>query len=236
MNFPESLTGKETDLTGGITVIQFEIKPAPRDKAKEISKTTAAISATVCYKYKTKLSTGICIDTEPYRPGKEDAPCEMEAIELQNQGAPVAITRIEPTVRLSDDGKIIPSFKVFVENVGKGIVMNEPDTKKACDGTLLTGIPGITIEDWAPSFSAKFERVFNKVSVATGALKLGNSNVTCTPSSITLKPDTARNYFVCEAETFERGKGSFVTSLNLTLEYGYTETKSKIVTIEEELI
>lgn len=76
------------------------------------------LQATVCYKYRTTATPSMCIDPEPNNIIQNKA-CTVSTKSLAGgQGAPVALTRLEP--RITQDEVF---FTAYVENVGGGKVV-----------------------------------------------------------------------------------------------------------------
>jgi len=79
------------------------------------------------YPYKTKATINVCIDTDPFSElvvkGIQKA-CKIEPIELtEGQGAPIAVTKIEPRMEIKGN-EVYPKFRIFIENVGQGEVLS----------------------------------------------------------------------------------------------------------------
>ncbi len=78
-------------------------------------------SATACYRYQTVAGAPVCIDPKPYDVRK-DKVCAVQPIALSSQGAPIAVTSIEPEVV----GKKY-QYRITIKNVGGGdVVRAEP--------------------------------------------------------------------------------------------------------------
>jgi hypothetical protein len=80
------------------------------------------------YPYQTTALANVCIDTDPFNEkaslGIQKA-CSLKTISLSSgQGAPVAVTSIEP-MKIGSTEEIIPTFKITVENVGNGEVYTD---------------------------------------------------------------------------------------------------------------
>ncbi|MBD3164927.1 hypothetical protein GF323_07045 [Candidatus Woesearchaeota archaeon] len=82
------------------------------------------VIAAACYKYRTIADASICVDPEPYSIFDEDKVCNLreggESYSLGTQGAPVAVTRIKEEI--ASQGI---HFSIYIENVGKGKVIDE---------------------------------------------------------------------------------------------------------------
>src|SRR3989338_1607961 len=96
-----------------------------------------------CYRYRTEATPSVCIDPNPYTAVSQDKVCTVNQITLTgSQGAPVAVTRIEPTMmtdkRQSGQGKAM--FRVYVSNVGGGTVLT-PDSSQGVVSAVGAIIP-----------------------------------------------------------------------------------------------
>lgn len=100
----------------------------------------STLTATLCYPYKTMLSTTVCIDPDVagIRPGKKV--CTVKELAFKTgQGSPIAVTKIEPQM-IPEVGKepssekdiIRPQFLIFIENKGRGNPVNIRNYKDAC--------------------------------------------------------------------------------------------------------
>lgn len=84
------------------------------------------------YRYQTKAVENVCVDTDVYKQKEvgRDKACEAKEIILsKGQGAPVAVTKIEPVMKHIDESSIKPTFKIYIKNVGKGDVHGLRDDK-----------------------------------------------------------------------------------------------------------
>ncbi|MFH1400933.1 MAG: hypothetical protein ABIH41_05415 [Nanoarchaeota archaeon] len=96
---------------------------------------------TLCYPYRTYWSQAVCIDKDIHDLDKRAKVCTVKDISLsQGQGAPVAITRIEPRT-LSAGGDIKVNFNIYFENKAGGMVLRKDpakfsDSQAACLGSV----------------------------------------------------------------------------------------------------
>jgi hypothetical protein len=100
---------------GGIDTAEFEgvIK---QDKIL-IDEYNPTILVTACYPYFTKTTPAVCIDPKPFDTRQEKV-CTVGSQNLETQGAPISVTRIDQEAA---GNKI--QFKITIENVGNGDVM-----------------------------------------------------------------------------------------------------------------
>ena len=170
--------------------------------------TDALIFAVACYDYETRLSETVCIDVSDYTTAQNRKACEVSDITLTDQGAPIAITRIEQSKSVSD-GKTLPRFKIFLKNVGGGILTPRESAEKFC-GEADSGNEEVYIN-------------------AEG--NVADKSLNCDPKS-GLSGDPDRDFIECRVDDgFDKGGLNFITTLDIALTYGYQSTISKRVMI-----
>ncbi|MBI2129335.1 hypothetical protein HYU07_03775 [Candidatus Woesearchaeota archaeon] len=186
------------------------------------------IYATACYKYKTKLKADACIDTDIYNLKERTRSCRVsDYYSSSGQGAPVSITRIEETMLPEGENKIRPSYKIYVRNQGRGEVVLPDKTNDACGAVLAKdALNRIIIDD-----------------VKLSSYSLKNGDFECAPvekdaTQPTLTLRESEDFIICtlkEEKAISTDTASFLTGLEIDLEYGYTETISKEVKIVRKL-
>ena len=188
-----------------------------RAKAKKISGQsemhTSKILASICYPYQTKKNIDVCIDTDIYNIKNMKKVCNVKDITLTTQGAPVAITKIESEMLSSEDEKIVkPSFKIYIKNVGGGIVFAKEKVNDACSSAPL-----------------KYEEL-NAVEIK---VMMSGEELQCREKILKLKEN--KDNVIC---TFESGvsteKAIYTTPLTIELNYGYSTSISKDILIKKE--
>lgn len=181
------------------------------------------IYVTACYQYQTTLKTDVCIDTDVYNLKERTRSCRVsDYYSSSGQGAPVAITRIEETMLPEGENQIRPSYKIYVRNQGNGEVVLPDKISEACGATLG-------------------EDVLNKIKVKNIKLSvysLEKGDFKCNPAQegtvMTLRE--SEDFIICELKNgISTDVSSFMTGLEVDLEYGYTETISKEVKIVRKL-
>lgn len=203
-----NIEGKETYLAGGK---QASILDGMTKNPEKIgtTKPKGRIAATSCYDYATKLSTGICINPDSYGikkiAGKKPA-CESKALAFSGQGAPVAITKVEPLTIARGD-KIDMQIKAYIANKNTGTIYQK-------------GTPFCTAEKRSE------KAVFVRASL------LGKDTA-CAPGNFALSERAEENYVTC-IFTELPAQEAFVTQLSIVAEYGYSQTISKDFTVEPE--
>ncbi|MBN2421845.1 hypothetical protein JXB41_01345 [Candidatus Woesearchaeota archaeon] len=125
------LDGKEKfQNTDDFEVKEFKLMSKRLDEQSQIH--TVTILATVCYNYVTKAYADICIDTDVYNTKPIEKSCSAEQVSLNGgQGAPVAVTRIEPKM-LSDGDSVKPQFVIYLRNTDRGSVIEYERINTIC--------------------------------------------------------------------------------------------------------
>lgn len=170
----------------------------------------STIFATTCYGFKTDAAAQICVDTDIYNEKQGQKICSAQDISLNDQGAPVAIKKIEQDMLPMGDDKVKPIFKIYIKNVGDGQVVARNSIAKACSSEPLSRQ--------------------DDIGVVTVDVKLGTTPLTCSPIPMHLERDT--DYVRCWLE--EGISTNFITYqsfLQIHLEYGYMTTRSRDVDI-----
>ena len=203
----------------------------------------SAITANLCYPYKTMLSTTVCIDPDVagLRPGKKV--CSVADIPFANgQGAPIAITKIESLMVPEIDQEVIkPQFLIYVENKGSGNPINLAGFRQACGNDFDKNDP-----------------INNRWNVATlkafTSSENGVQQLVCCPNIYSECPDNEadlnnpdkitgfirlrdkKDFVRC---TFRNGipKGfdAYTSPLKIEIDYGYMQTISTNFVIQKPL-
>lgn len=207
------LKGKSVfDPEGTFLLKQFNAKVRPL--IPQISQYTTSITATACYPYKTEATANICIDTDiadivrskPCKPAKK--------IYGTGQGAPVAVTSVEPKMLTHEDStKIRPEFEITVRNLGPGKAIKKEYIYDACMGKPV-GQQG--------------QKVWDVVEVKA---TLSDKELNCRPETIILtKEDTT---IICTLdEGIDKSAGTYLAPLSIEINYGYMNREIKKITIK----
>ena len=168
------------------------------------------IYATACYDYSTKAHANLCVDTDIYNLKAIEKVCSAADIGLSDQGAPVAVTRIESIMMTSkDEGVVRPQLKIHFSNVGQGTIIKQGRADAACSAQPLAKDDVNTI----------------KISAVLSETKLS-----CKPELLKLRE--GMDYTICTHEQgIDENNPSYYAPLTITAEYGYMETISKQVTL-----
>ncbi|HJN56376.1 MAG: hypothetical protein QF436_02660 [Candidatus Woesearchaeota archaeon] len=182
----------------------------------------STILATACYRYETLLGTSACIDADIYGAEVRKKACTIKDLSFGNgQGAPVAITKIETRMLpQEDDNRIKPQFLIHVENEGNGEVIRPGKYENACTSGALE------YED------------LNRMNIKA---LLSGEELDCSlgldeePENIIRLRDKKDIVRCTLEEGIEKSEGAYTAQLKVELDYGYSFTISKDITIEKVL-
>lgn len=172
---------------------------------------TTTVSLTTCYGYKTKANPSLCIDPDIFDLRKNKA-CTVKDVSLQDQGAPVAVTKIEVKM-IGHEDKIEPQFLIYIVNKGNGQIIEKDSVERVCSAGALA------------------RDVFNTIHIKA---VLSNRELECAPNPIKLT--ATKRYVKCSAKErdwIDKGELAYTSVLNIELDYGYTSTIAKEVKIEK---
>ena len=207
--------GREKFTSGGIKDLKFDVNTKALSKENYETNPKPNVQAAACYKYQTKASAPICIDTSKYRGTAEKGACTESTLYFtEGQGAPVAVTKIESVI-LIKNSQAFPYLKIFMENAGRGEVLNRTQTTDAC------------------SDKPAVHSIIHLDSASIGGKQLSCEPKNAEETLLKLREEKENNYFTCEAaagtQGFDAGAQSFITDLSITLSYGYETTITKQV-------
>lgn len=185
---------------GGATQLSFRLKSKTLPPQLETYQTPFIFHA--CYPYNTYASIPVCID--PDVNNRQDKSCISTPVSGKGgQGAPVAVTLVEPKITI-EDNTVIPTFIISIANVGRGRVV-APELLGGCGA----GTEKSTI------------RAF---------VQLQDETLKCAPEAIDLRAGETK--ITCRSnKNFGTNQGTFTTPLSIHLEYGYTTTSFLPLTI-----
>jgi len=171
----------------------------------------ATITFNACYPYTTTAPLPVCIDTDITGKVKKKACTPQTQAFPRGQGAPVAVTNIEPRMRPHEDlRRIVPEFILTLRNLGSGEAVAEQLYREACSDEPLG------------------EEGWNTVHVQAA---LSDIPLTCTPSPVKLKR-IAETRVVCRLqEGVDPRLGTYTDLLTVKLGYGYLTSITSQVNI-----
>lgn len=164
---------------------------------------TVFTSVNACYRYQSFFGKSVCIDTDMFETRNLDKTCTVTDISDSGQGAPVAVTLVEPTMYSGEGEGVQPRFKVTITNVGNGEVINPDKVEEACTSA------SVSKDD------------FNLVLISAN---LPEDSITCEPNPVTLKD--GQGMTMCTVDETLDQRGTYQTILQITLDYGYTTSIS----------
>ncbi|MBI4141875.1 hypothetical protein HY484_03050 [Candidatus Woesearchaeota archaeon] len=209
-----SLKGKSVFNPFGESKI-IKLSARARELGANVARVPAGFSLDLCYPYHTEVSTQICINPEPTTITKPKTVCSPSAQSFSGQGAPVAVTRIEaPQILPHENPALVkPQIILNIKNVGQGFVVDRNRFADAC--TPRGG-----------------KELFNIVRISG---VLSELSLDCRPQELRLSDN--ENTVVCTVPSgFEKARGSHFALLNVKLDYGYVDKKSKRIYVKKALV
>ena len=177
---------------------------------------TSSMYFTACYDYKTQFFDTTCVDTDVYERKGAEKSCKISDKTFTDQGAPLAVTKIEPRMIASKDtGMIVPQYIVYFENKGDGEILSIDAVQKACSSSSLLNEDINVVKINAYLSGKKLDCEPKEKEIAIVKLKDKQGKIRCT-----LK------------EGLDTTQGTYMTPLQITAEYGYTFTISKEIEIK----
>ncbi len=214
------LAGKASNAAGSVDSIKLKVNVVA-DGRDTIG---TGFLATVCYQYTTKLTANVCVDASGYSFQKVRKPCDPKvALTFASQGAPVAIKKIETTTENSG-GAVMPKFKIYIGNVGNGLIIDRDSIGMFCTDQKKTGD------------NKKINVVF------VDSVELNGNRLDCNDIKdgrkmpMVLTGNAAKDFVLCSYRNndFKEGSGTFATPIKIHLSYGYTATSAQVpVTVEK---
>lgn len=180
----------------------------------DVDKYTPNFLVAACYDYKTKASPNVCIDPRPFSTVNERKVCNIHDVSLTNQGAPVAITKVESKALSSSI-----QFKIHFKNVGNGELIAVDELAK-CSSS----------DEKLEKRHMDFVKIEN--------VELGGEKIDCGKLlSVNNQPNYARlinnqGFIVCNLKDYkEKVDSAYTTPLYVEIAYGYRSVISKSVEI-----
>ncbi len=175
-----------------------------------------------CYGYKGLAYADVCVDPDPYDVGDAEKACKVQtSISLsEGQGGPVVIDRIEPKMLIEGD-IIRPQFKIYIQNRGRGTVIQKNSLAQVCskDSLDVTTYNTLSLSE-----------------VEISGRKLSAGQIECIPRVLQLKKE--QDFVTC---TINSGSGisrnmlAYESPLKIQIDYGYTESITKEISIKKIL-
>jgi hypothetical protein len=188
------------------------------DTMSERHKST--IIATACYKYAAETVQNVCIDADVLQIRPTKKVCETKDITLTSQGGPIVITKIEQRTIPKGDNKIEEEFTINIANKGKGTPADMYAINTACGSK-------------DPTLRPNYWNLVHLSKLKMSSLWVYNGNdvesmIKCRPNPVKLENNEGK--IVCTTQEFTPDS-SYITQLQVLLEYGYVESKTAVVEI-----
>jgi len=191
---------------------------------EQVQNYATAIGFIACYPYKTTAAIEVCIDPDIQGLNKNKV-CKSGPVSLSGgQGAPVAVTLVEPHMTTTDEG-IVPNFEVEIEHVGDGRVIHEDGVGLACGDELSDVELGNSVDS-----RSKSELLKSTVQVSAS---MQGTLLDC-QETVQLDPE-GKGQFYCkwpESLAFSKAAGTFTTILSVELSYGYEKSINFPLTVK----
>lgn len=213
-----ALEGKSAiNPNGGIDFVTFE--GSIDAKSLNVDKYEPTLLSTACYLYSTVAGPQVCIDPDPYSTITKKKVCEVKGISLTNQGAPIAITKIEEEALATKT-----QFRITIKNVGGGEVIKLESVEK-CN----------------PIGDQKLGREDIDKVYLQGVI-VGNHYLPCRPltdGKVTqgdVRLINGEGSIICELQKSDYGEtiSSYTTPLRIQLNYVYKNTAERKIQIKKE--
>ena len=169
------------------------------------------LKAYLCYPYQTIASAQICIDTDPANERRIKKPCTIKTETFSGgQGGPVGITKIE-TLSMQDhpdfEERLLPEFKIFIDNFGKGDIVNTVRLQEICRGSAA-GKPIVQVD---ARLSAQRMECDREVKIN----------------------EEEESFITCSIpEGIDSRAGTYTAPLTVTMDYGYRDFVSTTLEVE----
>jgi len=162
----------------------------------------------MCYPYETTFSENICMDFDIHEMDQREKVCKSkELVFTGGQGAPIAITKITPVMKVYNNLELRPIFMIEIQNRAKGLPWYNNEKKCSVSET--------------PDKSS-----WNKIKISG---TLSSLDLNCGSEPVRLIDN--KGIFKCEVDgVFPKGT-NYLSSINFKLEYNYIESVSKTIEI-----
>lgn len=177
-----------------------------------VEKYEPTLLATACYPYKTVAGPQVCIDPNPYSTVAQKKVCQIGSISLSNQGAPIAVTRIDEEAFAKRT-----QFKITIKNVGGGDVYEAQNCLKLERNEIdKVYVEGINIGN-KPLSCRPFLETTDR----------GNSG--------TIRLINGEGFIICELSDYGNADTAYLTPMTIKLSYQYRNTAEKKIQIRREI-
>jgi len=210
-----ALEGKSTiNPNGGLDLVIF--KGFVTAENVKVDKYEPTLLATACYQYRTVAGPSVCIDPDPYSTVNLKKVCQIQSISLSNQGAPIAVTRIDEEAFARKT-----QFKITIKNAGGGDVFTRQQGDTKCLKLERNDIDKVWVEE----------------------VRVGNKLLNCRPfiDGATSGNDgymrliNGEGFIICEFSDYGSASTTYITPMTIRLLYDYRNTAEKKIQIKKEI-
>ncbi len=219
------------------------LNPLPLSPRRGVDTT---IMVSLCYPYKTTLTTSVCIDADPYNIDSRDQVCDASDLDFTDQGAPVAITHIDYESLLVGNAEINTYGSSPVEDTNGSLVgvADEPSRELQ---SLVKPVFRISIENvgdgqvvWARDFNEQKlchqtsdASVYPSGSVLVRAF-LGSKKLVCLPEAPRFIEGSAETTCMLQSKDVVPVKSNYNDVLRIELAYVYRTRKNAEIQIFDD--
>ena len=223
-----ALEGKSTiNPNGGQDILSFT--GTIRGDNLNAEKYEPTLLATACYHYETTAGPSVCIDPNPYSTVKERKVCEVQDITLSNQGAPIAVIKIDEEALAKKT-----QFKITIKNVGNGDALKDEAAENKCN-------------PYGENIDQKISREdIDKVKLEH--IKISETALDCGPFADTTEGSiksssggfvrlvNGEGFVICELgyDAYSNKISAYTTPILIKLSYGYRTTVERKLLIKKE--
>lgn len=218
----KALEGKSTiNPNGGLDLITFKAKVV--SASLNVEKYNPALQATACYIYHTVAGPSVCIDPIPYSPTNEKKVCQVNSVQLSNQGAPIAITKIDEEALATKT-----RFGITIKNVGSGDVVQKEMLGKCSPAQQLSrdDIDKVTLA----------AATVGTTNLYCGPFVTGSGGSTRGTEGGDIRLINGEGFAVCELskENYANAQSAYTSPIKIDLAYAYRTTIQKSILIRKD--
>jgi len=201
-------TGSETFLT----IPNFKVNAIKGQREQPSTK----LFTSLCYPYTTVFAGLVCVDMSSYGENLRNQVCSQKDLTLSDQGAPIAITRVEVDNQPAGNDVIRPVYVIHIKNKGTGSVLSPALASTDFDRVCL--FTDLNRED------------FNTVQVK--AFLSESKQLECNPSPVKLIQGEGFTRCQVSDQDLVLGHQNYEAPLSVNLSYIYLESNSKEIKIK----
>ncbi|MBD3209069.1 hypothetical protein GF367_01465 [Candidatus Woesearchaeota archaeon] len=207
----------------------------------------ARLMVSACYPYETLLSEEVCIDTDPYNRDERVQVCEAEDLSLQDQGAPVAVTKVEfESLPAGLQNTLVTAQEPLTDAegnfLGTRLVTREEVVtlvKPVFTVIVKNGGGGQVVRAREPGLMASCIKQPRDEGYTSNAVKvtglLGNRELVCNPPMPVFIDDVAETVCMVDSDDVISVASNYLDTLQLRLSYVYQSRISVDVEIDDSL-